>query len=163
MALRTLLLAPDGNRKVLYLNRNDSEWNWNYNWLENDWNADNRSASLATIPISPLYFYQRSFVLRFDCAIHPTGGLLRRGGRKAPHIFCRPMTGVPTQRGETHLPYLISRLLCAQTVVFVLAEGIVQLVSLLCIQQVTYLSFPRACTWFLLEKAVCTRATTCTR
>ena len=44
-ALYTFLLNPNGNRYVLYLYRNDDgQWNWNYNWLDNDWNVKNRSA-----------------------------------------------------------------------------------------------------------------------
>ena len=47
VASYTILLNPDGNRNVLYLYWNDGKWNWNYNWLDNDWNANNPSAVLA--------------------------------------------------------------------------------------------------------------------
>lgn len=52
----TLLRNPNGNRNVLYLYRHDDgSWNWNYNWVDNDnWNASNPSAVLATLSISPL-------------------------------------------------------------------------------------------------------------
>jgi len=50
----TFLRNPNGNRNVLYFYRNDDKWNWNYNWLDNDWNADNLSAGLATHFISLL-------------------------------------------------------------------------------------------------------------
>jgi hypothetical protein len=46
------LRNPNGNRYVLYLYWNDGQWNWNYNWLDNDWNARNPSAVLATLFIS---------------------------------------------------------------------------------------------------------------
>ena len=42
----------DGNLYVRYLYWNGDRWNWNYNWLDNDWNADNPSAALATFFIS---------------------------------------------------------------------------------------------------------------
>lgn len=49
MALYTIFRNSDGNRYVLYLYWNDGKWNWNYNWLDNQWNANNPSAVLATI------------------------------------------------------------------------------------------------------------------
>jgi hypothetical protein len=49
----TILRNPNGNRNILYLYRNDDgKWNWNYNWLDNDWNSDNPSA-LANLFVSP--------------------------------------------------------------------------------------------------------------
>jgi hypothetical protein len=42
----------DGNLYAPYLNWNDGKWNWNYNWLDNDWNDNEFGASLA-IWISP--------------------------------------------------------------------------------------------------------------
>ena len=48
-ALYTILRNSNGNRYVLYLYWNDGKWNWNYNWLDNKWNANNPSAVLATI------------------------------------------------------------------------------------------------------------------
>lgn len=53
-ALYMILRNPDGSRYVLCLYRNDDgKWNWNVNWPDNDWNADNPSAGLATLFISP--------------------------------------------------------------------------------------------------------------
>src|SRR3989344_2815820 len=52
-ACYTILRSPNGNRYMLYLYfNNDGSWNWNYNWLDNDRNANNPSAVLATIFIS---------------------------------------------------------------------------------------------------------------
>ena len=56
-ALYTILRNSNGNRYVLYLYWNDGKWNWNYNWLDNKWNANNPSAVLATISL--LSFYGR--------------------------------------------------------------------------------------------------------
>jgi hypothetical protein len=39
----------DGNLYVRYLYWNDGRWVSNYNWLDNDWNANNLSAVLATL------------------------------------------------------------------------------------------------------------------
>lgn len=38
----------DGNLYVRYLYWNDDQWNWSYNWLDNDWNADNPAAMLVS-------------------------------------------------------------------------------------------------------------------
>ena len=64
MALCTLLQNPNGNRNVLYLYRqDDGSWNWNYNWVDNDnWNASNPSAVLATLSISLRSTCPESFV-----------------------------------------------------------------------------------------------------
>lgn len=48
-ALYTILRNSDGNRYVLYLYWNDGKWNWNYNWLDNKFDANNPSLVLATI------------------------------------------------------------------------------------------------------------------
>ena len=37
----------DGNLYVRYLYWNGNRWNWNYNWLDNDWNDHNFSAAVA--------------------------------------------------------------------------------------------------------------------
>ena len=63
MVLHTILRSPDGNRCVLYLYWNDGKWNWNYNWLDNDWNANTPSAVLAILFISLPAIYWESFVL----------------------------------------------------------------------------------------------------
>lgn len=34
----------DDNLYVRYLYWNDGRWNWNYNWLDNDWNGNNPAA-----------------------------------------------------------------------------------------------------------------------
>ena len=34
----------DRNLYVRYLNWDGSSWNWNYNWVDNDWNANNPCA-----------------------------------------------------------------------------------------------------------------------
>ena len=56
-----ILRNPNGNRYVLYLYRNDDgSWNWNYNWLDNDFNDNNPAALSATLFISLLIW--ESFV-----------------------------------------------------------------------------------------------------
>jgi hypothetical protein len=57
------LQNPNGNRYVLYLYWNDGKWNWNYNWLDNNWNVNNPSLVLATLFISLPTFCPESFVL----------------------------------------------------------------------------------------------------
>lgn len=63
----------DGYLCVRYLNWNGAKWNWNNNWLDNDFNSDN-PAALATLSISPLsigrgvLFYE----LPVPTAEHPT-------------------------------------------------------------------------------------------
>ena len=42
----------DGNLYVRYLYWNGSQWNWNYNYLVNDWNGNNPAA----VPSYSLYF-----------------------------------------------------------------------------------------------------------
>ena len=46
--LYTFLRNSNGDRYVLYLYWNDGKWDWNYNWLDNDFNVNNPSAVLAT-------------------------------------------------------------------------------------------------------------------
>ena len=70
MVLCMILRSPNGNRYVLYLYRNDGQWNWNYNWLDNDWDASEPSASRATLFISP-FTHEGSFVWSVDHSIHP--------------------------------------------------------------------------------------------
>lgn len=57
-ALYTILRSPNGNRYVVYFYWNDDtrKWNWNYNRLDNHFNANNPSA------VSPQLF---SFLLCF--------------------------------------------------------------------------------------------------
>jgi hypothetical protein len=52
----------DGNLYVRYLNWNGGRWNRNYNWLDNDWNADNPAMVFATLFIS-LPTLRESFAL----------------------------------------------------------------------------------------------------
>ena len=47
---------------VRYLYWNDGAWNWNYNYLDNDWNDQNPSAILATLFISLPQYCWESFV-----------------------------------------------------------------------------------------------------
>jgi hypothetical protein len=46
----------DGNLYVEYLYWNGGQWNWNYNWLDNDWDDQNPAASLANLIVLPLHF-----------------------------------------------------------------------------------------------------------
>ena len=46
----------NGNLYVEYLYWNGGQWNWNYNWLDNDWNSNNPAASLANLIVLPLHF-----------------------------------------------------------------------------------------------------------
>jgi len=39
---------PDGGLYVRYLNWNGTTWNWNYIYLDNDWNANNPALVLAS-------------------------------------------------------------------------------------------------------------------
>ena len=61
----------DGNLYVRCLNWNGDRWNWNYNWLDNDFNVDNPAALLATFFISPLADLLGSFVLRLFFLTNP--------------------------------------------------------------------------------------------
>lgn len=51
----------DGNLYVRYLNWNGSQWNWNYNWLDNDFDADNPAA------LAALFFLLRYFLTGEFC------------------------------------------------------------------------------------------------
>jgi len=51
----------NGNLYVRYLNWNGDRWNWNFNWLDNDFNGDNPAAVPATYFIS--LPYRESFVV----------------------------------------------------------------------------------------------------
>ena len=42
----------DGDLYVRYLYWNGDTWNWNYNWLDNDWNEHNPALLRATLFIS---------------------------------------------------------------------------------------------------------------
>lgn len=53
----------DGNLYVRYLYWLDGQWQFNYNWLDNDWNGNNPAACLATHFISPFASRRGSFVL----------------------------------------------------------------------------------------------------
>ncbi len=106
MVLHTILLDPNGYRDVLYLYRNDDgRWNWNYNWLENDWNANHRSTSLATHFISPLISCRRSFVLEADYATHRTCVLLPQVVEIARRTFWYQVILFPTQSAGTPYRY----------------------------------------------------------
>ena len=62
VAFHIILQNPNGNRYVLYLYWNGEKWNWNYNWLDNDWDVNDPSAVFATRFVS-LSFLRESFVL----------------------------------------------------------------------------------------------------
>ncbi len=51
----------DGNLYVRYLYWNDGRWNWNYNYLDNDFDVQNPAAVRATLFIS-LPLWRESFV-----------------------------------------------------------------------------------------------------
>lgn len=53
----------DGNLYVRYLKWNGDQWNWNDNWLDNDFNSDNPAIVRATLFISLPVFYWESFIL----------------------------------------------------------------------------------------------------
>lgn len=82
-----ILRNSDGNRYILYLYWNDGQWNWNMNWLGNDWNDNNPSAVLATHFISLPTLCWESFVLRVARAIHQAFYLFRLLGLKEQYIF----------------------------------------------------------------------------
>jgi hypothetical protein len=61
----------DGNLVVRYLNWN-GEWDWNYNWLDNDFNDNNPAVLLASLFLSLASFICReSFSLRVVHSILP--------------------------------------------------------------------------------------------
>lgn len=49
----------NGNLYVRYLYWNDSRWNWNNNWLDNNFNDNDPAAVSATLLISLLHFVRR--------------------------------------------------------------------------------------------------------
>lgn len=53
----------DGNLYVRYLYWNDGQWNWNYNWLDNEWDDQNPAAVSASLFIAPLDAFLGSCVL----------------------------------------------------------------------------------------------------
>ena len=53
----------NGNLYVRYLYWNEGKWNWNYNWLDNQWDDQNPSAVSASLFIAPPRFPWGSFVL----------------------------------------------------------------------------------------------------
>jgi len=61
-AARYINRNSDSNPYVRYLNWNGDRWNWNYNWLDNDWDDNNPAAVLASGFIS-LPCLRESFVL----------------------------------------------------------------------------------------------------
>jgi len=86
----TFLRNPDGNRYVLYLYWNDGEWNWNYNWLDNDWNSNNPSAVLANLFISKLFrLCLKSFVWQVVHSNPQAFYLSHLKAKKEQYIFCR--------------------------------------------------------------------------
>lgn len=55
----------DGNLYVRYLYWNDTRWNWNYNWLNNDWNDNNPALVPEIIFVLPLTFGRKFYYLIF--------------------------------------------------------------------------------------------------
>lgn len=53
--------SADDNLYVRYLNWNGGRWDWNYNWLDNDFKDNNPAAVSATLFISLLLLLE-SFV-----------------------------------------------------------------------------------------------------
>lgn len=49
MAYRTFVRNRNGNLNAPYLFENGGTVNLNWNWLDNDWNADNPALRLATL------------------------------------------------------------------------------------------------------------------
>jgi hypothetical protein len=45
----TILLAPGGRRRALYLYRNGDEWRWYVRWLWLDWSVEDLSAALPQV------------------------------------------------------------------------------------------------------------------
>jgi hypothetical protein len=60
---------------VRYLNWDGSQWNWNYNWLDDGWN-DGRPAALA----------RNSF--HFPVSNYSNGVLFWKAGHSTPRAFC---------------------------------------------------------------------------
>ena len=91
MICYTILQNSDGNRYVLYLYWNDGAWNWNVNWLDNDWNANNPSAVLATFFISLPTLCWESFV-------YPEyGRRILRVDHSTRRAFYQSHSGVPRE------------------------------------------------------------------
>lgn len=57
-----------GNLRVRYLNWNGDRWNWNYNWLDNDWNDDNPAVLRACVYFFPDGVGEVCFLIWF---LHP--------------------------------------------------------------------------------------------
>jgi len=107
-ALYAILRDPNGNRYVLYLNFNGDKWNWNYNWLDNDWNDDSLSAvSPETLFISLPFSYQESFYLQGFLTNLPN--LYRSNSifLKVKYIFYHPRTWFPKGCSEKFLKHRI--------------------------------------------------------
>ena len=61
----------DGNLYVRYLYWNGTRWNWNYNWLDNDWNDNNPALVPEILFILPLLFRRKfSFLVQFSLVVH---------------------------------------------------------------------------------------------
>ncbi len=56
MVFYIILRNLNGDYYTLYLYWNDGGWHWDCHWIENDWGANNPSAVLANLFISPLIF-----------------------------------------------------------------------------------------------------------
>ena len=91
----------DGNLYVRYLYWNDDRWNWNNNWLDNDWNDDNPAALRATLFISRSVSRLGRVLLcqlSIPSAEHPAD-LFKRNG-ECGVLFCIKRFGLPEYKQE---------------------------------------------------------------
>src|SRR3989344_1593815 len=100
MAFHTKLRNPNGNCYVLYLYFSDGRWNWNYNWLDNDFNANNPSAVLATLFISPSPLAGRFVYPEFARGISVTVHSIHQA-------FCLFHLSLPKQRYTFYYPEIL--------------------------------------------------------
>lgn len=120
MVCYAILRNSDGNRYVLYLDWYDGQWNWNVNWLENDWNANNPSAVLATHFISLPTSCWESFVLRVDRANHRASYLFHPSVLTEQCIFYYLKILFPRVSSTILLEYLFFSRLISPTVAYLL-------------------------------------------
>ena len=86
----------DDNLYVRYLNWNGNRWNWNYNWLDNDWNDSNPAALLATFFISLPAACWESFVYEVAHSNRRAFGQFRQSLEIEKDIFYYPTICFPT-------------------------------------------------------------------
>jgi len=71
MACRTEWRNLDSNRNVPYLNWNGDRWILNFNWLDNDFNSNDRLVRPRNLLISTPSFYKRVWFFKLISFIHP--------------------------------------------------------------------------------------------